>query len=257
MPTVANQERCLPKTKEGICLHIFVHQFVKEMQIMKKNLYTANSLDLEVQNYLKSFDIGELKDHFSLIPEGQLNEIYDKSDHQNRYYQWLACLMRVLKPKQVVELGAAAGISTIMMASQLPKESKVYSVDIDKSIAWKWMNREYPNVVKILGDDTDIDIWKELGEWVDDGDLPGYNEDNQFVPFDLEGTDVWFIDALHTKEHLQKELDLYTPFFKKGAVIVLDDIRMEGLWDLWQALPYDKCETTNPNHHTGFGHFIV
>lgn len=209
---------------------------------------TANELDLKVQEAMKGFDVGEIKDHLSLIAEGQLNEVYDRAENSNKYYQWLACLMRVLKPKQVVELGAAAGISTIMMATQLPKESKLYSVDIDPSIAWKWMNRDYPQVVKILGDDTDICIWFKGLKYGG----PDESEDEL-----LSDTDVWFIDALHTKEHLQKELDLYRPYMKKGAVVVLDDIRMDGLWDIWEALPYDKCETTSPNHYTGFGHFIV
>jgi cephalosporin hydroxylase len=222
------------------------------MPIMKKNSLTANELDTKVCEYIKIFDIGELGNQLSLIASGQLDEIYDRGPNANRYYQWLACLMRVLKPKQVVELGAAAGISTIMMASQLPKESKLYSVDIDKSIAWKWMNRDYPQVEKVLGDDTDPDLWRK--NW--SGSKFDGTFDMELGP-DLSKTDIWFIDALHTKEHLQKELDLYTPFFKKGTVVVLDDIRMDGLWDIWRALPYDKCETTNPNHHTGFGHFIV
>lgn len=206
---------------------------------------TANELDVKVQEYMKTFDVGEVLGHLNLVGAGQMDEIYDRGPNANRYYQWLSCLMRVVKPKQVVELGAAAGISTIMMATQLPKESKIYSVDIDKSIAWKWMNKEYENVVKILGDDTDPNVW------------PVGCFEPKDIARGLADTDVWFIDALHTKEHLQKELDLYTPAFKKGAIVVLDDIRMPGLWDIWQALPYDKCETTNPNHYSGFGHFIV
>ncbi len=214
---------------------------------MKKSLLTANELDLKVQSEMKHFDVGSFSTHFSLISSGQLDEIYDRAPNSNRYYQWLACLMRVLKPKQVVELGAAAGISTIMMATQLPDDSMIFSVDIDKSIAWKWMNRKYKNVVKILGDDLDKKTWKQAD----------VNPESMFYSLNLEDTDIWFIDALHTREHLQKELDLYLPRMKKGTVVVLDDIRMDGLWDIWQELPYDKCETTNPNHSTGFGHFII
>lgn len=197
---------------------------------------TANELDLEVHKYLNNFDVYPLEDHLSLVGDGQKLEVFDKTGQPQLYYQWLACLMRLLKPKQVVELGAAAGISTIMMASQLPKDSKLYSVDIDPDLAWKWMKYEYPQVVKILGDDLDMSLWKEV---------------------DLKKTDVWFIDTLHTGEQLKKEFELYTPYFKKGAVVVLDDIRMDELKPVWDALPYDKCETTNPNHYSGFGHFIV
>lgn len=199
---------------------------------------TANELDLAVKEQMRHFDIEPLMDHYELVGDGQKQELRNLSTlGGNLYYQWLSCLVRVLRPKQVVELGAAGGISTIAIATQLSKDAKLYSVDIDPSIAWKWIKYDYPQVVKILGDDLHMQIW------------PGF--------VDLGSTDIWFIDTLHTKDQLTKELDLYKPYFKKGAVVVLDDIRMPGLWEVWEKLPYDKFETSNPNHHTGFGHFIV
>lgn len=199
------------------------------------NAKTANDLDLEVMEVVHDLDINPYIDHFELFGDGQKLEVFNQADHQQLYYQWLSALMKVVKPKQVVELGSAAGISTIMMALFMPKDSKLYSVDIDPNIAWKWMKFDYPQVIKILSDDLDMNIWKDI---------------------DLEKTDILFIDALHTKEHLQKELDLYLPKLKNGTIVILDDIRMEGLWDIWQALPYDKCENTNPCHSTGYGFFI-
>ncbi len=223
--------------KWELCPNNTVQSFVGRKKYMTKDL-SANELDLEVHKYLNQFDIGPLMDHFKLLGDGQLLEVQNKTENSHLYYQWLSCLMRVLKPKQVVELGAAAGISTIAMATQLDKDSKLYSVDIDPSIAWKWMSYEYPQVTKILGDDLDMSIWpKEV---------------------DLKKTDIWFFDTLHEKEQLQKEFDLYTPFFKKGTVVVVDDIRLnDGLFEIWNSLPYDKCENTNPCHYSGFGFFIV
>lgn len=199
---------------------------------------SANELDIKVQESLRYFDIGSLMHHFDLVGEGQRLEVLNQNQRgQNLYYQWLACLMKVVTPKQVVELGPASGISTIAMATQLDTDAKLYSVDIDESLAWKWMKYDYPQVTKILGDDLDMEIWSKN--------------------VDLKKTDVWFMDTLHTKEQLAKEVELYSPFFKEGAIVVLDDIRMEGLWDVWNSLPYDKCETTFPNHYSGFGHFVV
>lgn len=198
---------------------------------------TANDLDIQVTELLRRYDVSPILTHMGLVGEGQIREVKNINDRQNLYYQWLACLMRLLKPKQVVELGAAAGISTVMMASELPQDSKLYSVDIDPNIAWMWMDREYPQVVKILGDDLDLSIYPR--------------------DCDLSKTEVWFIDSLHTEEQLRKELALYTPFFKKGAVVVFDDIRVPGLDKVWDELPYDKCETTTPNHYQGFGHVII
>lgn len=199
---------------------------------------TANELDLKVQKYLRHYDIHPLMDELSLVGAGQKLEVLNQNPRGgNLYYQWLACLVRFLQPKQIVELGPASGISTIMMLSELPKTSKLISVDIDSSIAWKWIKNDYPQLVKVLGDDLDLSI---------------YPKDVK-----LEETDLWFFDTLHTKDQLQKEFDLYKKYFKRGTVVVVDDIRMEGLWDVWKSLPYDKCETTHPNHYSGFGHFIV
>ena len=199
---------------------------------------TSNELDLRVTELMGEYDVTPVLQHMGKVGSGQIAEVLDQSDRgANRYYQWLACLMKLIKPKQVVELGSAAGISTIMMATELPKDSKLIGVDIDPNIAWKWMDRDYPQVIKVLGDDLDLSIYPK--------------------DIDLSKTDVWFIDSLHTEEQLRKEIELYKQFWKKGTIVVLDDIHMPGLDTVWNELPYDKCETTTPNHYTGFGHFIV
>lgn len=220
---------------------------VSQMQNTTNGSLTASELDIRVSDRVRRLDISELLPHLTLVAEGQFKEVTDTADYANRYYQWLACLMDEVKPKQVVELGAASGISTAIMASRLDDDAKLFSVDVDPNIAWKWMNREYPQVTKILGDDLDLSIWQYA-----------VTPPAKFNPdLLLSNTDVWFIDSLHTYDQLSKELKLYSPFFKKGAIVVLDDIRMEELLPIWESLPYDKFENTIPNHHTGFGFFIV
>lgn len=199
---------------------------------------TANELDLKVAELVRRYDpIPVIQAHMSLVGGGQINEVKDQNPlGGNRYYQWLACLIKLIKPKQVVELGPAAGISTIMMLSELPKESLLVSVDNDPELAWKWMDKDWPQLVKILGNDLDL-------------------------PFDptikLDKTDVWFIDTLHTEEQLRAEIELYKKFWKPGTIVVLDDIILPSLRKVWEEIPYDKCETTTPNHFSGFGHFII
>lgn len=205
--------------------------------------YSANELDKAVMELVQDYDVIPVLQQMRLVAEGQLREVQNINDRQNLYYQWLACLIKLLKPKQVVELGAAAGISTIMMATELPKDSKLYSVDYDRSIAWIWMDEEYPQVVKLLGDTLDIYTWPlELRIW----------------PSPLKETDVWFFDSLHTQEQLEAELEFYTPYFKKGAVLVFDDIHINpGMEKVWNELLYDKHDISNPCHWSGFGVAIV
>ena len=196
----------------------------------------SKTLNEEVLKLVKDYDLEKIMPDLELVGDGQKEEVKNTSGKPNLYYQWLACLVRLLKPKQIVELGAASGISTLMMASEMLPDSKLYSVDIDPTIAWKWMKKDYPQVEKILGDDLNMAIW------------PGY--------VDLGKTDLWFIDSLHTKTQLTKELEMYKPYFKRGAIVVLDDVRLPGLDEVWESLKYDKCETTEFNHYSGFGHFI-
>lgn len=193
---------------------------------------SANELDKKVFELVRDYDVNTIADHLTAINPAHLENEVKNGNGQNLYYQWLACLVRLIKPKQVVELGAASGISTIMMATELDKDAKLYSVDNDPTIAWKWMAKDYPQVEKILGDDLDMSIWKDI---------------------DLSKTDLWFIDTLHVARQLKREVELYSPYWKKGAIVVFDDIRLNELWLIWDSFIYDKCENTNPCHYSGFG----
>lgn len=198
---------------------------------------TANDLDKAVMELVREYDVNPVLSHMSKVGIGQIKEVRNDNDRTNLYYQWLSCLVKLIKPKQVVELGAAAGISTIMMATELPKDGFLFSVDNDPEIAWKWMDREYPQVIKILGDTRDLTIWNT---------------------YDLTSTDIWFFDSLHTQDQLEAELELYTRYFKKGSILVFDDIHMSlGMEKVWNSLPYDKQDISTPCHWSGFGVAIV
>jgi hypothetical protein len=85
-----------------------------------------------------------------------------------------------------------------MIASELPKTSKFYSVDNDPTIAWKWMCCEYPQLTKILGDDLDMGIWNGVK---------------------LKETELWFIDTLHVASQLKKELARHADKAKINSIV--------------------------------------
>ena len=206
---------------------------VKQTLNMTNDLITDSTSEIDKKVF-------ELLKHYQ-VPEhalrGMARSTYENEvkngNGQNLYYRWLACLVRLLKPIQIVELGAASGISTMMMATELDKDAKLYSVDIDPAIAWKWMADDYPQVTKILGDDLNMAIW------------PGN--------VDLGKTDIWFIDTLHYGYQLKREIETYKPYWKRGAIVIFDDIRLNDLYEIWDSLPYDKFENTFPCHYSGFG----
>ena len=198
--------------------------------------FTANEIDIKVNKLLKTYDVEKvMSDMQKVSPAHRELEVRNRRQ-DNRYYQWLACLVKFLQPKQIVELGAASGISTIMMLSELDKDAKLYSVDNDPQIAWKWMSKDYPQLTKILSSDLDMEIWKDI---------------------DLGKTDLFFIDTIHLAHQLEEEIKLYSPYWKKGAIVVFDDIRLNDMFPVWESLNYDKVENTNPNHYSGFGFIKV
>ena len=160
------------------------------------------------------------------------------------YYKWLGAYCREFQPKQVVELGGAWGTAAIIMASET--DGKVYSITLDEKRNWNgeftqlafiYAKKDYPNLIKVIGDDLDLNSWPK--------DL------------DLSQTDFWFIDTLHTMDQLTKELELYKPFFKKGAIVAFDDIHLPELFPVWLDLPFEKLDVSQLHIPTGWGIAIV
>lgn len=151
----------------------------------------------------------------------------------SRYLAWLTAICEELKPKQVVELGAYVGLSTCMLLAGMPIKSKLITVDIKKD-SWSVLPKD-SRVVKVVGNDLDLSIYPKR--------------------VDLSKTDLWFIDSDHTGEQLRREVDLYSPFWKKGTVVLLDDVHypeFPSYAAVWHTLPYKKRELPEL-HQTGFG----
>lgn len=200
-------------------------------QITAKQLFELADWEWLNHDYLSSY-LPALR----ALNDGAMEDVLNING--NRYYQWSPALMKVLKPKQVIELGGAMGVWDLMVLNGQYQDFELYSITLaEHGLEFAYVVDKYKNFHPIVGDDLDLNNWPK--------DL------------DLAKTDLWFIDSEHTAKQLQAELDLYTPFFKKGAVLLFDDIRHPELWPIWNKLPYDKYECTNPCHYSGFGLAIV
>jgi len=211
------------------------------MTNMINDSLTPNDLDKKVHEYLHYFDPNSLLPFLVKVPDGQRLEVLNKTGQANLYYQYLACLVRFLKPKQVIELGASIGLSAIMILTQLEKDAKLYSVDDASDYEegmkdWEAIDRDYPQLIKVIGNDLDLSIYPK--------------------DFDIGKTDLVFIDTIHFGGQLMKELNLYMPLLPKGCVILIDDIRLNDMFVVWEAIQDDKIEITNPCHYSGFGMVI-
>lgn len=194
---------------------------------------TAEELFKKVKPLWENYDLKKAEPYLKHLSPGSRNDIENKKGVG--YYQFLACLVSYLNPKLVLELGGAMGASSLMMLSSLPKESKLYSITLEEGgLEFSFVKENYPNFVPIVGNDLIL------------SNLP--------KGLDLQKTDLWFFDSTHTYDQLSLERKTYEPFFKKGAVILLDDIKLnEGMFKAWTEFPGDKFDASVYLHWSGFG----
>lgn len=197
----------------------------------------ASELFFKLKPKWEKYNIKEAEIFLKGLSEGSRADVESKG--RVGYYQMLPVLVENLKPMQVVELGGAMGASALMMLSTLPKTSKLYSITLEEGgLEFSFVKEDYPNFVPIVGDDLDLDSFPK--------------------DMDLGVTDLWFFDSLHTYDQLHKEIELYSPFFKKGTIILVDDIHLdEGMYKGWLEFPGDKFDATAWLHWSGFGIIVI
>ena len=187
----------------------------------------------EVMDKLVTFDVGTILPDLKHVAEGSLRDVLDKQN--SLYYQYLACLIPVYRPKQIVELGGAMGTAALCMLSQMPSDARIYSITLEEGgQEFSFIKTEYPQLTMVVGDDLNLDSWKD-------------------TDIDFAKTDLVFIDSLHTYEQVKAELALYGPLFKKGTLMFFDDIHMDSqMFKMWAEIESPKLDVS-VLHHSGFG----
>lgn len=197
-------------------------------------MVSAKDIVAQANEKFATFDIRGVLPALRGCNEGSLQDVLDRE--RSGYYQWTPGLIEVLKPKQIVELGAAMGAWDIMACNSAYQDFLLYAITLEEQgLEFSFIKDEYPNLIKVVGDDLKLENWPK--------------------GLHLNQTDLWFLDSEHTFKQLNAEIELYAPFFKKGAVILFDDIRMAQLWPIWEHLSkyHDSIELTVPLHYSGYG----
>jgi predicted O-methyltransferase YrrM len=103
----------------------------------------------------------------------------------------------------ILELGTATGASTAMFTAACEKRSgRCVSVDIadcataSDSSLWQFVQQDSANIQGVLAK----------------------------APHLKAGIDVLYIDSLHTREHVTKELTGWWPYMKRDSWIIFDDV---------------------------------
>ena len=150
------------------------------------------------------------------------------------FYQWLACLIRLLKPQLVAELGADKGGSAIFILSELPETGVLFSVDIREG--WELVPTWDKRLVKVNSNDLEPSVYTS-------------------IPSKEVG--VWFIDSTHSPGHVQAQMNLNKPSLKAGTVLVNHDIYLDGIVAILKSYPWDFWEDKRKVFGNGVGMHVV
>jgi predicted O-methyltransferase YrrM len=154
------------------------------------------------------------------------------------HYRLLAGLVESMKPRVVIEIGTATGLSALAMAAQLPAGAKVVTFDI---VPW----REYPGAVLRDSDFSDGKLEQQIADLSDPAEFAARREL-------LEQADIVFIDAKKDGEQEQRFIDSFATL-PQAPLVVFDDIRQWDMLAFWRSIQRPKLDLTSFGHWSGTG----
>jgi predicted O-methyltransferase YrrM len=155
------------------------------------------------------------------------------------HYRLLAALVRTLKPRMVIEIGTATGLSALAMLSELPSDGRIVTYDV---VPWA----EFPNSVLQPEDFADGRLTHQVHDLSDHA--PGAHAER------LQTADIIFVDAAKDGRQERRFLDLLegTPF-RGTPIAVFDDIRLWNMLAIWREVQRPKLDVTSLGHWSGTG----
>lgn len=138
-------------------------------------------------------------------------------------------LVKMLGPRLCVETGTDRGRAAAHMAMG-SSHARVVSIDIDAACSAQLQAMAFPNAEAWTMQSVDAAARFEAGS-----------------------IDLLFLDSLHERQYLQRELAAFMPKLSPGAIILLDDINLNADMNrAWNEITLPKRDVT-PLHFTGFG----
>jgi predicted O-methyltransferase YrrM len=140
-------------------------------------------------------------------------------------------LIKLHKPKKLIEIGFACGVSTAFMLCAMTKKDKLYSIDPFQKIQWNKFGLIVANeVIK------EQKLTSKNHEWI--GAYSGTFFENTTETYDLV-----FIDGDHSYKGTMIDLLGANKVLKKGGLLIIDDVLH---YDVKNAL-FDFLKEQNKN----------
>ncbi len=183
-----------------------------------------------------------------LAQQTNLDDISQRTKPENfldvwpgEHYKLLAGIVQAMKPKLVIEIGTAKGLSSLAMKKFLPADGKIVTFDI---ISWK----KYPGGNYLREEDfADGRLIQSTDDLSSKKDFPKHAEL-------LKKADLIFADA--AKDGTQEQLfidNFKTIKFSNSPIIIFDDIRLWNMLKIWREITMPKLDITSFGHWSGTG----
>ncbi|MFW5981309.1 MAG: O-methyltransferase [bacterium] len=152
-----------------------------------------NSLIPEQDNYLKKMEEVAAREEIPII--------------QTEVAQFLKVLIKIKKPKRILEIGTAIGYSTSWLARAAGKDVEIVTIEIDEAMA----ERAASNFKKLgIAEQVNLKIGDAL----------------EIIPYLRREFDFVFIDA--AKGQYLNYLEMSLELLAKGGLIVADNVLYKG-----------------------------
>lgn len=156
------------------------------------------------------------------------------------HYKMLAALVRVLKPRRIVEIGTLHGWSALAMKEYLPEDGRIDAFDI---LDWnKFSNSSFR---------PDDFADGRLVYHVDDLTDPTVVAKHHNL---LANAELVFLDGPHDGDTECRMIENFRKVtFVRNPLFVFDDIKINEMLKFWRDLPLPKMDITSLGHYSGTG----
>jgi len=155
------------------------------------------------------------------------------------HYRLLAAVVKVLQPKNVIEIGTFTGASTLSMKKYIPRNSKIITFDI---VPWD----KYPET-GLKNSDFDWQLEQIVADLSDRAQAVKYYNL-------LRRADLIFVDA--SKDGITEKIfcDMFDKIgLSNNAIVIFDDIRFVNMIKIWREIKHPKLDLTPFAHWSGTG----
>jgi hypothetical protein len=161
------------------------------------------------------------------------------SHYRRPYYKLCHLISKTYQPNVIVELGIDEGDCCGHWAFGCPT-TQVYGIDVHKD--WDWPSKCCQKIEQNFSNFHYLRGWT----WDRLKDIVALNKP----------IDVLYIDSWHEADYLIRDWNDYHKLLRKGSLVLVDDLQMSGLGNVFEKFPGEKFVDISMNSACPIGIMI-